>query len=146
MGGSTHGGSVSGLDDESAERLNYYKLSPEEVETEVDQLTAAIPVAENRVVRLQKDLVDCIVESLDKLEALELHRIESQQRAVKHAVEAERHFFKVLNREALVLQAASKKVAPPEDMASFSKAFTAKLERVERENARAESGGGVASA
>mmetsp|Transcript_10284 Transcript_10284/g.20184 ORF Transcript_10284/g.20184 Transcript_10284/m.20184 type:complete len:663 (-) Transcript_10284:211-2199(-) len=108
--------------------LKQYSVELANIDEELTDAKQRIPMCEMAVTRTQQQLEDRMIESLDQLEALEIHRLEEQQRAVKHAINAEHHGFEVLQNHLSNARAAYLAMDAPADMLSFSKAFAASLD------------------
>ena len=114
--------------DSALEKLKLYNIEQDQIESSLEEAKQAIPVAEMACTRLTKELADLVIDSLDKLERLELHRLESQGRAIQHAVEAEKSFFETLLQESNTATAASDRMNPASDLKNYAKDFAEKLE------------------
>ncbi|GBG33566.1 Regulator of G-protein signaling loco [Hondaea fermentalgiana] len=108
--------------------LKQHNVTLAEVDEEITNAHHRIPMLEMAVTRTVQELDDRIIESLDKLEALEIHRLEEQQRAIKHAISAERHAYDVLRAHHENAKSSLQGINTPLDMASFVKAFATSLD------------------
>jgi hypothetical protein len=100
---------------------------PANIEQALKDVLEFIPVHEMAIVRAEKALDDTIVKQLDKLEALEINRLETQQKAIRHSATAEKNFFTTLHQDSLKLREAIEVVDAASDMEQFLGVFTTKM-------------------
>mmetsp|Transcript_22211 Transcript_22211/g.41656 ORF Transcript_22211/g.41656 Transcript_22211/m.41656 type:complete len:641 (+) Transcript_22211:286-2208(+) len=110
-----------------AEMLAERKIAPGDLALELKTASTAIAPAESAVLRAQKDLDDVIIDSLDKLESLELNRLTNQQRAIMHAAEAEKAYVKSIQIEHEKMAQATRNISPATDLVSFASYFKEQL-------------------
>lgn len=112
---------------EGEQLLKKHAVAPGEIEKELATAKSAVPALELSLARASKLQDDSVIDSLDKLESLEIYRLEAQQKAARHAAEAEKHLFATLNADSLASLNVFDKFDVGKDIASFISTFTERL-------------------
>jgi len=112
---------------EVEELVKRHNVNVEIVDDQVKQVGQEVARVEHKSTQAQQDLEDRIVSSLDGLERLEIHRLESQQRAVRAALLAEKELFDTLRLNQQASEVLFANIDPPSDMLSFIGTHTEKL-------------------